>query len=156
MDALTNVESLSFTFEADAAKEPTLFIYLPLVKLTIPIPLPDISPLNPPLGLVPPLRKKKEPVEGTAKYNEVRAAAAGMAEASRSADAVTGTGTLDVLRYGRPLRARTLVGVRGAGTAFDGLYFVRSVTHEIKRGEYKQSFTLVRNGLISTVPLVPA
>jgi hypothetical protein len=79
-----------------------------------------------------------------------------MAAASRSADAVTGTGTLDVLRYGRPLRARALVGVRGAGMAFDGLYYVRSVTHDIKRGEYKQSFTLGRNGLISTVPRVPA
>ena len=68
---------------------------------------------------------------------------------------MTGTGTLDVLRYGRVLRARGLVGVRGAGTAFDGLYYVSSVTHLIKRGEYKQSFTLARNGLISTLPAVP-
>jgi hypothetical protein len=29
------------------------------------------------------------------------------------------------------------------------------VTHNIKPGEYKQSFTLTRNGLISTVPKVP-
>ena len=60
-----------------------------------------------------------------------------------------------MLRYGRVLKARRLVGVRGAGTAFDGLYYVKSVTHSIKRGEYKQSFTLVRNGLISTLPAVP-
>ena len=39
----------------------------------------------------------------------------GLAEAARSADAVTGTGTLDVVRYGRVLKARQLVGVRGAG-----------------------------------------
>jgi hypothetical protein len=156
MDAHTNIESLSFTFAADAATEPSLYIYLQAANLTLSIPVPDISPLNPPLGLVPPLRKKKEPVEGTAKFNAVRAAAAGMAAASRSADAVTGTGTLDVLRYGRPLRARELVGVRGAGMAFDGQYYVKSVTHDIKRGEYKQSFTLGRNGLISTVPVVPA
>jgi hypothetical protein len=40
--------------------------------------------------------------------------------------------------------------------AFDGLYYVKSVTHNIKRGEYKQSFELSRNGLISTVPRVAA
>jgi len=33
---------------------------------------------------------------------------------------------------------------------------VTSVTHSIKRGEYKQSFQLARNGLLSTVPQVPA
>jgi hypothetical protein len=54
------------------------------------------------------------------------------------------------------LRARQLVGVRGAGLAFNGLYYVRRVTHTIKRGEYKQNFSLSRNGLISTLPKVPA
>ena len=37
-------------------------------------------------------------------------------------------------------KSRQLVGVRGAGLPFDGLYYVKSVTHDIKRGEYKQSF----------------
>jgi hypothetical protein len=79
----------------------------------------------------------------------------GLAEASRSSDAVFGTGRLDVLRYGHILKARQLVGVRGAGIAFDGLHYVSKVTHSIKRGEYKQAFELKRNGLISTVPAVP-
>ena len=48
-----------------------------------------------------------------------------------------------------------LVGVRGAGLAYDGLYYVDSVTHEIKSGEYKQSFQLGRDGLISNTPKVP-
>jgi len=47
------------------------------------------------------------------------------------------------------------VGVRGAGTAYDGLYFVKSVTSSIKRGEFKQSFSLTRNGLVSITPTVP-
>jgi len=47
------------------------------------------------------------------------------------------------------------VGVRGAGPAFDGLYYVKSVTHHIKRGEYKQDFSLSRNGLVSTLPKLP-
>ena len=46
--------------------------------------------------------------------------------------------------------------MRGAGAAFDGLYYVRSVTHEIQRGEYTQSFQLSRNGLVSTLQKVPA
>ena len=46
-------------------------------------------------------------------------------------------------------------GVRGAGDAFDGLYYVKSVTHNIRRGEYKQDFTLTRNGVLSTVSTVP-
>jgi len=70
------------------------------------------------------------------------------------AESVTGEGSLDVTRYGGILKARQLVGVRGVGPAFDGLYYVKSVTHKIKRGDYKQNFKLSRNGLVSTVPAV--
>ena len=79
-----------------------------------------------------------------------------LAEAAKSADSVSGSGNLDVLRYGRLLKARQLVGVRGVGTAFDGLYYVKSVTTTLKQGELKQSFQLTRNGLISITPKVPA
>ena len=72
-----------------------------------------------------------------------------------SANAITVSGSLDVLRYGNVLRSKLLVGVRGAGIAYDGLYYVDSVTHKIKRGEYKQSFQLSRDGLISLTPKVP-
>jgi hypothetical protein len=156
MDAHTNVESLSFNFNGESAELPILLIYNQETKVPIPIPVPAITPLNPPLGLLPPIPKKLNWIEGTGKYSPVRAALIGLAKASQSADAVSGSGSLDVLRYGRPLRARELVGVRGAGTAFDGLYYVKSVTHDIKKGEYKQSFTLGRNGLVSTLPKVPA
>ena len=79
----------------------------------------------------------------------------GLAKAAKYSEVVYADGKLDVLRYGRPLKARKLVGVRGAGTAFDGLYYVKKVTHRIKRGEYKQDFSLSRNGLVSTFPQVP-
>jgi hypothetical protein len=46
------------------------------------------------------------------------------------------------------------VGLRGAGHSFDGLYYVKSVTHNIRRGEYKQSFTLTREGLGAISPVV--
>jgi hypothetical protein len=48
------------------------------------------------------------------------------------------------------------VGVRGAGDAFNGLYYVTKVTHQIKRGSFTQSFGLARNALISTLPVVPS
>jgi hypothetical protein len=79
-----------------------------------------------------------------------------LAKAAKTSEVVTATGSLNVLRYGRVLKARKLVGVRGGGTAFDGLYYVRKVTHKLKRGEFTQDFTLSRNGLVSTVPTVPA
>ncbi len=152
MDAHTNVESLSFNFDNQSKTQPILLIQEK--KETISIPIPDITPLNPPLGLIPPAPNKTEQISGTAKLSSLQAALIGMAKAAKSADAVTGNGTLDVLRYGRILKARQLVGVRSAGQAFDGLYYVNRVTHSIKRGEYKQSFSLSRNGLISTVPRV--
>ena len=78
----------------------------------------------------------------------------GLATASKAADGVTANGSLDVLRYGRLLKARKLVGVRGVGVLYNGLYYVEKVTSNIKRGEFKQSFNLSRNGLLSTVPRV--
>ena len=86
------------------------------------------------------------------KHNPVKAVALALARTAESSDAVSGSGQLDVLRYGRILKGRQLVGVRGAGLAYDGLYYVKSVTHNIKRGEYKQSFSLSRDGLISLTP----
>jgi hypothetical protein len=156
MDAQTNVESLSFTYNSESAQLQIVMIQDPNSKVVIPIPIPNVTPLNPPLGAIPPIPKDIYVIDETAKYSPVRAALIGMAKAAKSADVVSANGTLDVIRYGSVLKARRLVGVRGAGPAFDGLFYVRSVTHNIKRGEYKQSFTLGRNGLLSTLSSVPA
>ncbi|MEM6468164.1 MAG: hypothetical protein AAF802_01250 [Planctomycetota bacterium] len=156
MDVHTNVESLSFQYDGVSRVLPVVFIQNEQTRVPVPIPIPNISPLNPPLGLISPPPSRVELMRDTAKLSPIQAALKGIAKASKSADAVTGTGTLDVIRYGRLIEARKLIGVRGAGQAFDGLYYVKSVTHQIRQGEYKQNFTLVRNGLISTVPKVPA
>jgi hypothetical protein len=156
MDAHTNVEQISFSFNSQARSLPVVYIQNEQTKVPIPIPIPDIGPLNPPLGLLQPLPSRFTMLTETAKFSPVQAVLIGLANASRSADTVTGTGSLDVARYGQVLKARALVGVRGAGIAFDGLYYVSQVKHAIRRGEYKQTFSLSRNGLVSTVPLVPA
>ena len=57
-----------------------------------------------------------------------------MAAATQAPEAVRGSGEVDTARYGAVLRARGLVGVRGAGLDYDGFYFVRSVTHSITQG----------------------
>ena len=80
----------------------------------------------------------------------------GLAYAGQHSDSVFGTGTLDV----GDLRPRAAS--RGSWSAcaapaspFDGLYYVKSVTTTSSAGRYKQSFSLARNGLISTLPTVP-
>ncbi|HJW38682.1 MAG TPA: hypothetical protein VJ420_08705 [Candidatus Udaeobacter sp.] len=155
MDAFTNVESINFNFRTGEKVLPIVFIQNALTKVPIPIPIPDINPLQPPLGATALLPTRVEVLRDTAKLSPMAAISRGLAMASSSADAVTGSGSLDVLRYGRLLKARQLVGVRGAGLAFDGLYFVKSVTSTMKRGEFKQSFELTRNGLVSITPTVP-
>ena len=155
MDAHSNVDGLNFAFDADG-KLPVLYILNQETHVMLIIPVPDITPLNPPLGLIPAIPKDIKPVRYLSKFNPVQAALIGIAKAAKaSTGAVSAKGSLDVLRYGHILKARSLVGVRGVGTAFDGLYYVQQVTHHIKRGEYRQDFMLARNGLISTVQEVP-
>jgi hypothetical protein len=155
MDALTNVESLNFTFDPTKGVLPIVFIQNQLTRVPIPIPIPNINPLQPPLGLLPTPLANLKIMKETAKLNPMQAISRGLAEAAKSEDSVKGDGSLDVLRYGRVLKPRGLVGVRGAGIAYDGLYYVQGVKSSLKRGEFKQSFTLTRNGLISITPKVP-
>ena len=160
MDAYSNVESMHFNFDQEKNKIPLIYVYIQEAGVSIPIPIPPITPLNPPLGAIPPLPTNLLPPdlkpfrEDIAKLPIPQAIMQGLAKAADNAEAVSCEGSLDVTRYGGILKARDLVGVRGAGPAFDGLYHVKSVTHKIKRGEYKQNFTLTRNGLVSTVSTV--
>jgi len=155
MDGKTKVESLSFNFDRERKKMPIVYFQEANSKVGIPVPIPDVTPLNPPLGLVPPLPPRIEQLTSTAHLGVAGALAAGLAFAGRNSDSVFGNGQLDVARYGRLLKSRQLVSVRGAGEPFDGLYYVQRVSHQIERGSYKQGFALARNALISTLPRVP-
>ncbi|MGH8475677.1 MAG: hypothetical protein ACRER2_07890 [Methylococcales bacterium] len=155
MDAHSNVESLSFSFNTSDTTLPIVLIQNQLTKIPIPLPIPNLNPLQPPLGVIPAPITNVTVLRDTAKLSPIQAISRGVAAASRSADAVEGTGTLNAIRYGRILKARQLVGVRGVGPAYDGLYFVKTVSTTLKQGELKQSFTLTRNGLVSITPRVP-
>ncbi len=153
-DGASNVESLQFSFDGFAKTQ--WIVWIQIASIPIPIPVPDINPINPPLGLKSPLPLKISPMPGLAKYSPIQAAGIALAKAASTANVISGQGTLDVLRYGSILPARTIVEVRGAGITYDGEYFVDSTTHTIKPGSYKQSFTLSRNALIaSSASLLP-
>jgi hypothetical protein len=155
MDGETNVDTLSFSFDGLQKKIVLYSIMDPVThKVVIPIPVPNVAILRPPLGARPPIPWRLERQEGAAKNNPAKAAQEILGILFNASDAITASGSLDVLRYGRVLRSRMLVGVRGAGIAYDGVYYVNSVTHNLKRGEYKQSFQLSRDGLISLTPRV--
>jgi hypothetical protein len=156
LDTWTNVESLNFRYEPQNSVLPIVFIQEPISKMTIPIPIPPVTPFNPPLGAFVPVPQKIEQLTETAKLNPAQALMKGFARSVETADVMTGEGTLDVMRYGQPLRARSLVGVRGAGLPWDGMHYVDSATHRIKPGEYKQSFVLKRNALVTNTPVVPS
>jgi hypothetical protein len=156
MDAHTNVESLNFSFDPTKGVLPIVFIQNPMTRVPIPIPIPNLNPLQPPLGVLSSPLANLKIMKNTAKMNPMQAIMAGLGEAKKSQDAVSANGSLDVLRYGRILKPRRLVGVRGAGIAYDGLYYVASVTSTLGRGKFSQSFNLTRNGLISITPTVPA
>lgn len=84
--------------------------------------------------------------------DSAQADARAQAMADRSVDnVVTVSGELDTIRYGDFLHVRGLVGLRGVGYSYDGLYYVKNVTHKLARGLYKQGFTITREGLGSTV-----
>jgi hypothetical protein len=155
MDAETNIDSLSFSYNGLQGTNEIALIQQQQTRVPIPIPVPDLSLLSPPLAIRSATKLKTKFLGETANLTPIQALARALGSQRESSDAIGGTGTLDVLRYGRVLKARGLVGVRGAGLAYDGLYYVKSVTHNIKPGEYKQQFTLSRNGLVSITPVVP-
>lgn len=151
----TNVDSLSFSLDGLAKKITVMTVLDPITrKIPIPIPLPNISVVKPPLGarLTAPARVTFPSDLANLSPDEAAKRAFGLL--MEGGDAVSASGALSVTRYGQILMARRLVGVRGAGATYDGMYYVESVTHNIKRGEYKQNFTLSRDGLVTQTPVV--
>lgn len=155
MDAATNVESMSFSLDGMAKKIRVYTIMDPATrKIPIPIPVPNINAFKPPLGLRPTAPAKIEFDTESARKPPDEVVRDIIGFLMNNSAAISANGSLDVMRYGKLLHSRMLVGVRGGGLAYDGMYYVDSVTHNIKKGEYKQNFTLSRDGLITNTPVV--
>lgn len=150
MDHASNLETLSLSADGNAAVMP--YAHVKIAGFSVPVPVPDVGILKPPLAARPlvPTKVKLLETERMKMPDVLMALLAGRG----GADPISATGSIDLTRYGRPIQARTLIGVRGAGMAYDGLWFVRSVTHALGRGSWKQSFQLSRDGLVSNMPAV--
>ncbi len=153
MGTATNVESLQFAADALVPVAPQATVVEPLSKTAIPIPtLPSLR--VPPLSAFPIPARRTTLVRETANQGPAEAMTSVVAAATQAPDPVTGSGELDAARYGGALRARRLVGVRGAGWSYDGFYVVRRVAHTLAEGAYRQSFTLSREGTGTLTPFV--
>jgi hypothetical protein len=153
-DGTTNIDSLNFSYDGTLATQYLVTIIEPNTKIPIPIPVPNIDLLKAPLASKAPTPLRSEQLKPVANESPMGAALAALGALFKTADVISGSGQLDVLRYGRIFKARQLAAVRGAGPYYDGKYYVKSVTHNIKRGEYKQSFSLTRGGVGSSVSTV--
>jgi hypothetical protein len=153
-DGTSNIDSLSFSYDGTLATQYVVTIIEKNTKLPIPIPIPNIDILKPRLSAQSPPILKVQQLRPSASDDPVQAALAAVGKMFDTADVISASGQLDVLRYGRVFKVRQLAAVRGGGGYYDGQYYVKSVTHNIKRGEYKQSFTLARGGVGSSVSTV--
>lgn len=150
----TNVKSLNFSQDALAPVTTKGTFVDPIFKISLPIPqLPSLR--IPPFVPSPTPAKRVVLQRETANENPAQAATSAVATLTNAPDSVTADGEVDAVRYGNVLRARKLVGVRGVGFSYDGLYYVRSVTHSIQRGEYTQRFSISREGTGSLLPVLP-
>ncbi|HUX87152.1 MAG TPA: hypothetical protein VMW65_09135 [Chloroflexota bacterium] len=156
MGAETNVDSFNVRYNA---MMPTLVEGQIQDRLTNQsFPVQTFASLRPPLAVFPawlfnqPNVRRTQFREGGLNVMEAYARAQGQTDAS--VDAVVAEGNLDADRYGNLLQPRALVGVRGAGYSYDGFWYVKQVTHSIRIGSYQQRFTVTREGLGSTTPVV--
>lgn len=156
--SLGNVDNLAFTYEGrravtvsgripNPAEGPALPVDIPaptLPRLTRTTPYPGGSLLGNRL------------LRGTEGFSLERTITQAQGQVNRAAARVTqAQGELDAVRYGSLLRAGSLVGVRGAGASFDGVWAIDKVVHRLQRRAYRQSFTLSRDGTGAIAPVVP-
>ena len=144
LGADTNIDQLSFDYDALKPVKPQITILDPLSGRAIPVPVPDLLGFSLSNQPAEPLRTVKQ--RDTANLDMLQASLRANMAVSEGADAVAGQGEVDAVRYGCALRSRHCVGVRGVGKTYDGDYYIPQVTHRIRRGEYKQSFSLSREG----------
>ncbi len=157
MGSDTNVESLEFENAAAEVAQVRGSVQDRLTGMKLPVV--SLPSLKIPFALSPALANSKvakiKAYRALSGRNIVQAVSDASADSEKTSDVVKGTGELDTARYGGILQSRGVVGVRGVGLRYDGLYYVQSVTHTLTRNSYKQKFEIVREGTISSVPLVP-
>ncbi|AXE75709.1 hypothetical protein [Streptomyces atratus] len=153
--AADNVDELIFSFDGLATADYSTQRLEPPSTTACEVTAPETRLLRESLAASPARALRTAPLSGQTGRSLTRTLLAGLGR-EVAADPLTGRGTVDVLRYGHVLSVHGLVGVRGAGRAYDGRFFVAGVTHELTRDTYKQQFTLVRDGLGADTQAVTA
>jgi hypothetical protein len=143
---------MQLSFDANRRVLPEALVLDPASKSVIPVPVPNIAALVPPLGAVVPPAHRHQRLRATAKLTTAETAGALLAKAARSAEAMTGHGTLDVARTRVRLRAGSIVEVRGAAKPFDGLFEVSRVRDTVTPHNHRQAFELGRAGIGAAAP----
>jgi hypothetical protein len=153
----TNVESISFAYNALA---PTI-VKDEVQYKNVSLPVQTFASLRlPPLAAMPALpfqlpNVRVSLLDQNSGLSVTQAYARAQGITDKSVDGVvTAQGELDALRYGDLLEARGTVGLRGAGFTHDGFYYVKSVSHTISKGQFKQRFNLTREGTGALTPVV--
>jgi hypothetical protein len=155
----SNVESINFSYNGLAPAIVDDVVNDRRLNATLPV-MTFASLRLPPLALLPALPTQLPNVRTTLLDNSsgldvMQAYARAQGLTDKSVDNVaTAQGELDGLRYGGVLKARGIVGLRGAGFTNDGFYYVKSVSHSIGKGQYKQRFSLAREGVGALTPAV--
>jgi len=155
MGPATNVETIQFSYDAlapvqvyGAVSDQDLETVLPVLTFSS-TRLPPLASRPALISNQPFVRKSMLDYQGSS-WIEAQAQAQSITDQSTD-NVVTASGRLNVLRYGDILTSPGLVGLRGAGFSYDGLYYVAGVSHQISLGQYTQSFTLAREGTGSLV-----
>lgn len=151
MGAYTNVKELGLTNDALAPVGTKGVFVEPITKVSITIPTPPALHV-PPLVSETTAPKKTELMRETANLDPFQAFLASFAAAGKAEEPVKSDCVVDTARYGRVIQARRTIGLRGAGRKYDGLYYVKSVSHRIEPGSYTQSLTMSREGTGALLP----
>lgn len=148
MGSYTNVESINFRYNALAAMKVQGSVQDRKTNQVQPISVTSSrrSPLSREPALTNQTQTRTMQFRQTARL-QTQADAYAQAKLDQATDSVLVVqGELDTLTYGDLLQRGETVDLRGVGHSYDGRYFINEVTHRISQGEYKQRFTLSREG----------
>jgi phage protein D len=96
------------------------------------------------------LKRTRRFVEPNLAGTLAKAYADALAQVS-SRTAARARAVVDGLDYGTAVTPASVIAVRGAGKAHDGLYYVERVEHTLRRGSYRQEIVMTREGLGATI-----
>jgi phage protein D len=147
----TNLASLSFGYDALGPATPEISVLDPVTKRPMPVSVP--GQLAAPRASRTAVALREIIPRNTANKDQAQAGVQARSLTVSASDAITASGELHVVRYGQVLRARQDVEVCGVGESYGGRFHVTEVTHYLSRGEYRQRFSLSRDGLGALSPV---